>query len=342
MRFMKKLTMKDIAKEAGVSKATVSRVINHTKPVSAEIRQKVEKVINEYNYKPSSVARSLARSETHVIGLIIPDISNAFYSELVEGISHTAHSKGYNVFLCNTFRDHDLEIEFLNLLEEKQVDAIILTTFHTTKEQKDFIKKFHKPVVTVNRLFTGKDLPRVPNIDIDNFEAAKDAVEYLVETGHKRIGVVRAEQQDQTCIDRLEAYKCVLKKHNMPIDDHLIVGYDFHFESGYEGMMDILENHEHPDAMFCLSDELATGAIRAIFDYGLKVPEDISVVGFDDIPLASRFMPAITTISQPIFEMGKAATDTIYKMLTDEDTKEIKNTVLHHEMIIRESTKKRN
>jgi LacI family transcriptional regulator len=334
--------MKDIAKKAGVSKATVSRVINKTKPVSKAVREKVEKVINEYNYKPSSVARSLAKSETKVIGLIIPDISNTFYSVLVEGISHTAHSKGYNVFLCNTFRDHDLEIEFLYLLEEKEVDAIILTTFHTTKEQKEFIRNFHKPVVTVNREFIGKGLPKVPNIDIDNFQAAYDAVSYLVNTGHKKIGIIRAEQQDQTCIDRLNAYKQVLVDHNMPVDESYIVGYDFHFESGYEGMMEILENEEQPDAMFCISDELATGAIRAIKDYGLRVPEDISVIGFDDIPLAKRFIPSISTVRQPIFEMGKVATDTIIKMIKGTFKKEaIEDTILSYELITRESTMSR-
>jgi len=334
--------MKDIAKKAGVSKATVSRVINKTKPVSREVREKVEKVIDEFNYRPSSVARSLAKSETKVIGLIIPDISNAFYSVLVEGISHTAHSRGYNVFLCNTFRDHDLEIEFLNLLEEKEVDAIILTTFHTTKEQKEFIRKFHKPVVTVNREFLGKKLPKVPNIDIDNFKAAYDAVSHLVATGHKKIGIVRAEQQDQTCIDRLNAYKQVLIDHNMPVKDGYIVGYDFHFESGYEGMMEILENEEQPDAMFCISDELATGAIRAINDFGLRVPEDISVIGFDDIPLAKRFIPSISTVSQRILEMGKAATDTIIKLITGEVKREnIEDIVLNYELIMRESTMSR-
>lgn len=339
---MKKLTMKDIAKKAGVSKATVSRVINKTKPVSREVREKVQQVIEEYNYKPSSVARSLARNETKVIGLIIPDISNAFYSVLVEGISHTAHSRGYNVFLCNTFRDHDLEIEFLNLLEEKEVDAIILTTFHTTKEQKDFIRKFHKPVVTVNREFIGKKLPRVPNIDIDNFKAAYDAVSYLIETGHKKIGIIRAEQQDQTCIDRLNAYKQVLMDYKMPINEGYIVGYDFHFESGYEGMMEILKNEEQPDAMFCISDELATGAIRAINDFGLRVPEDISVIGFDDIPLAKRFIPSISTVSQPIFEMGKAATDTIIKMIKGEVKREsIEDIILDYQLITRESTMSR-
>lgn len=339
---MKKLTMKDIAKKAGVSKATVSRVINKTKPVSREVREKVEMVINEYNYKPSSVARSLAKSETKVIGLIIPDISNAFYSVLVEGISHTAHNKGYNVFLCNTFRDHDLEIEFLNLLEEKEVDAIILTTFHTTEEQKDFIRKFRKPVVTVNREFIGKNLPKVPNIDIDNYQAAYDAVTYLIKTGHKKIGILRAEQQDQTCIDRLNAYRQVLIDNNIAVNENYIVGYDFHFKSGYDGMMKVLKNEEQPDAMFCISDELAIGAIRAINDFGLKVPEDISVIGFDDIPLAKRFIPSITTVSQPIFEMGKTATDTIIKMLTGECKREnIEDIILNYQLVTRESTMNR-
>lgn len=330
--------MKDIAKEAGVSKATVSRVINNTKPVSKEIRDKVQKVIDKNNYRPSSLARSLAKKETKVIGLIIPDLSNIFYSELVEGISSTAHKYGYNVFLCNSFKNHDLEIEFLELLEEKEVDAIILTTFHTTDRQKEFIKKFNKPIVTINRKFEGKDLPNVPNIDIDNFQAAYDAVEYLVKTGNKSIGIIRAEKKDKTCIDRFEGYKKVLEDYNIPINEKFIVGSDFHFESSYNSMSQILKEDEKPDAMFCLSDEIATGAIRAIIDNGLKVPEDIAIIGFDDIPLAKRFIPSISTISQPIFEMGKRAMDTTYKMIINDSPDDIGDTILDYELVIRDST----
>ena len=336
---VKKITMKDIAEKANVSKATVSRVINRTDPVSQEVREKVEKIIDAYNYKPSSVARSLARSETKVIGLIIPDIANAFYSVLVEGIAGTAHDQGYNVFLCNTFRDHALEIEFLNLLEEKEVDAIILTTFYSSKEQKEFISNFQKPIVTINRKFTREDLRIVPNIDIDNFQGAYDAVSYLVNTGHKKIGILRAEDEDQTCIDRVTAYKAALKDNNLPVKEGYIAGYDFHFESGYEGMMKILTTEEQPDAMFCISDEIATGAIHAINDFGLKVPDDISIIGFDDIPLAKRYLPSITTVKQPIFEMGKAATETLIKLISGKISKSaVEDIVLEQELVIRGTT----
>lgn len=336
---VKKITMKDIAEKANVSKATVSRVINRTDPVSQEVREKVEKIIDEYNYKPSSVARSLARNETKVIGLIIPDIANAFYSVLVEGIAGTAHDRGYNVFLCNTFRDHNLEIEFLNLLEEKEVDAIILTTFYSSEKQKAFISNYQKPIVTVNRKFTREDSTIVPNIDIDNFQGAYDAVSYLINTGHKKIGIIRAADEDRTCIDRVEAYKKALKDNNLPIKEEYIVGYDFHFESGYEGMMKILTNEEQPDAMFCISDEIATGAIHAVNDYGLKVPDDISIIGFDDIPLAKRYLPSITTVKQPIFEMGKAATEILINLITGKVKKNaVEDIVLEHELITRNST----
>ncbi len=339
MILVKKMTMKDIAEKANVSKATVSRVINDTVPVSQEVREKVEKIINEYNYKPSSVARSLARNETKVIGLIIPDIANAFYSVLVEGIAGTAHAQGYNVFLCNTFRDHALEIEFLNLLEEKEVDAIILTTFHNSKKQKEFISNYEKPMVTVNRKFTREDLTIVPNIDINNFQGAYDAVSYLINTGHKKIGILRAEDEDRTCIDRVKAYKKALKDYDLPIKQEYIVGYDFHFESGYEGMMKILMNEEQPDAMFCISDEIATGAIHAINDFGLKVPDDISIIGFDDIPLAKRYLPSITTVKQPIFEMGQAATETLINLITGKVKKsEVADIILAHELVIRDTT----
>jgi LacI family transcriptional regulator len=331
--------MKDIAKKAGVSKATVSRVINNTKPVSKEIREKVEAIIEETGYTPSSVARSLAKRETFIIGLIIPDLTNDFYSELVRGISDAARKHGYQVILCNTFRDHEREIDFLNLLKEKQVDAIIFTTFHVTKEQIDFFKNFNKPVVTVNREFTHKNLPVIPNIDINNYKASYEAVSYLIRTGHEKIGIIRAEKHDKTCIHRYEAYRQALEDHEMAYDPDLVVGEDFHFESGYYGMKKILEKGKVPDAMFCLSDELATGAIKAIYDFGLKCPEDISVIGFDGIPLSMRFIPSISTVSQPIFDMGSTAMETVYKMINDEPvTQEI---LLNYKLVIRDSTKDR-
>ncbi|MEA1975223.1 MAG: LacI family DNA-binding transcriptional regulator [Bacillota bacterium] len=339
---MKKITMKDIAEKAGVSKATVSRVINKTKPVSLEVKERVEKIIEENNYKPSAVARSLANRETKVIGLIIPDLSNAFYAELVRGISRTAHSKGYNVFLCNTFKDQELEMEFLELLDEKEVDAIILTTFHTTEVQKDFIKKFKKPVVTVNRNFEGENLPIVSNIDIDNYKASYEAVKYLIDINHKKIGVIRAEKEDETCVERLEGYKDALRDNQIECDKKYIIESDFHFKSAYSGMMKILKYDEVPDAMFCFSDELAMGAIRAIIDFGLNVPNDISIIGFDDIPMAKRFIPSITTIKQPIFKMGKVAMETLYGMIIDKEKISEKNIILDYELVIRDSTIIRN
>ncbi len=330
--------MKDIAREAGVSKATVSRVINNTNPVSEEVRKKVEKIIKKNNYIPSSIARSLSKKETKVIGLIIPDLSNSFYSELVRGISRTAHNNGYNVFLCNTFKETKLEMEFLNLLEEKEVDAIILTTFHTTEAQKDFIRRYKKPIVTVNRIFEGEGMPFVPNIDIDNYKASYEAVDYLIKSGHKKIGVIRADKDDNTCIDRLRGYKQVLNDNLMIADESYIIDSDFHFQAAYDGMMKILKNKNRPDAMFCFSDELATGAIKAIIDSGLKVPEDISIVGFDDIPLAKRFIPSITTVKQPIFDMGKVAMETVCNMIIKKDDDRIANVTLNHEFVVRNST----
>lgn len=337
---MMKITMKDIAEMAGVSKSTVSRVINNTKPVSAEIRKRVEKVIEETNYKPSSVARSLAKKETHIIGLIIPDLANDFYTELVRGISEAAHEHGYNVFLCNTFRDHELELDFLEILKEKEVDAIIFTTFHITEEQKEFMRTYKKPIVTVNREFDDESLPLIPNIDIDNYKASYEAVEYLINTGHKRIGIIRASEEDKTCIDRLEAYQKALHDHGLECTSDLIIGKDFHFTSAYDEMYNILNSKERPDAMFCISDELACAAIKACLDFGLRVPEDISIIGFDDIPLAKRYNPEITTVRQPIFDMGKVAMETVYDMITNKEEM-IKNIILQHELIIRESTKKR-
>ncbi|MTI69124.1 MAG: LacI family transcriptional regulator [Firmicutes bacterium] len=333
-----KTTIKDIAKLAGVSKASVSRVLNGSKPVSDDIKQRVLKVIEETGYKPSSIARSLVSKKTNLIGLLIPDISNPFYSELVKGMVEVANKHDYNILLLNSFHDPNKEIEFLEILKDKQVDGLIFMTDNFTKEHINFFKDYDKPTVTVNRKLKEYDFP---NVDIDNFKAGFDATKYLIELGHKRIAIIRAPLSDETAgVKRFEGYKKALEKYNIPFDENLVKEGDFKAKSGFISTEEFLKLDNPPTAIFTVNDEMACGVIKRVIKGKLKVPEDISVIGFDDIPIANNFIPSITTIKQPISEMGKKATKILYNMIKGENIVN-KDFLLPHKLVIRESTSKK-
>jgi LacI family transcriptional regulator len=334
---MKKVTINDIAKMAGVSKATVSRVINKSKYVSPEIYERVMKVIKETEYNPSSIARSLVSKETKIIGLLTPDISNPFYSELVKGMVEVANKYDYNILLCNSFFQTNKEAEFLKILSDKEVDGIIFMTNEITEKHKEFFRKYKKPVVTVNRKFWGFN---IPNVDIDNFKAAYDATEYLIKLNHKRIAIIRAPLDDETSgVTRFEGYRKALRDYEIPFDEGLVKEGNFKANTGYKAMEEFLKLDNPPTAVFCVNDEMACGAVRCIIEKGLRVPDDISVVGFDDIPLASLFIPSITTVSQPIYDMGVLAMELICRMIKGEQV-EVKTYILPHKLVVRQSTKK--
>ncbi|EOD00843.1 LacI family DNA-binding transcriptional regulator [Caldisalinibacter kiritimatiensis] len=334
---MKKITIKEIAEMAGVSKATVSRVLNDSKYVSPEIYSRVMKVIEETGYKPSFIARSLVNKKTKVVGLLIPDISNPFYSELVKGMVEVANKYDYNILLCNSFFNQKKEMDFLKLLWEKEVEGIIFMTHEITNKHRKFFEKYTRPTVTVNRKFWGFD---IPNVDIDNFLAGYDATEYLVKQNHHRIAIVRAPLSDETAgVERYEGYKKALEDYGIDFDEKLVKEGNFKADTGYKAMEDLLELDSPPTAVFCVNDEMACGVINCVVEKGLKVPEDISVVGFDDIPLASMFIPSITTIRQPIYDMGALSMELMYKMIKGEKV-ESKTYVLPHKLVVRQSTMK--
>lgn len=331
------VTIKEVAKLAGVSKATVSRVLNNTKPVSTEIKEKVMKVIEETGYKPSSLARSLVNKETHLIGVLIPDISNDFYSVLVKGMVHFIDDNNYNILLGNSFDEPKKELDYLELFQSKEVDGIIFMTRSLGEKHLEYVDRFNKPIITVNRKL---DRLGIPNIDIDNFKAAYDATKYLIDLNHKRIGIVRASLDDPTAgVERFEGYKKALEDNSIEFKEELVKESHFNPKEAKKVTEELLGLKEPPTAIFAVSDIMATGVIKAIVEKGLKVPENISVFGFDDIPLADNFIPSISTIRQPIYEMGEKAMDLLLRMISGEDITE-KTFVLDHQIVERQSTRK--
>ncbi|SDG75122.1 transcriptional regulator, LacI family [Thermoanaerobacter thermohydrosulfuricus] len=329
------VTIKDIAKLANVSITTVSRVINNkTEGVSEETRNRILQLVKELGYQPNAIARGLVTKKTKTVGLIIPDISNPFFPDIARGVEDSAHIYGYNVFLCNTDDNLEKESEYINALKEKYVDGIIFTSSSIPKHEHitDLIKS-GIPVVIMDRRIDSED---IYGVFLDNYEGGYIATKYLIDLGHKRIGCITGPLYISNAIERLEGYKRALVDNEIEVDNRLIFEGDYKINSGIIGAEKLLE-HE-VTAIFASNDLMAYGAYKAIRSYGYKIPDDISVVGFDDIQLSQILEPQLTTIRQPAYDMGLTAARMLIKLIEGKKmNKKIAN--FRPQLIIRQSTK---
>lgn len=330
------ITIKDVAKRAGVSISTVSRVINNSKPVSSDIRQRVMAVIEETGYVPNTVARSLVTKKSQIIGVIVPDMSNIFIGELLNGIEEVGKMYGYDILLCNSYGGADEELRYINLLQSKQVAGIIFVSWRIDDKHVQTIKNTGLPCVYISK--NAKDFD-VYSVGIDYYKAAYDMTNYLLARGHKSIAFLRSRfEYTNEESDRFNAFKNALAEHGLEMDYDMVKAGHITSEAGYNMMCEILDSGSLPDAVFTTNDEIAAGAINCILDRGLRVPEDISVAGFDDTRVAMLVRPTITTIRQPIYDIGAVSIRMIIKMIKKEavDTKVVD---LPYELVERKSVK---
>lgn len=328
------VTIKDIAVEAGVSVSTVSRILNNKPDVSAKTRQNVKQVIDKLNYNPNNIARGLVLRKTYTIGLIIPDISNPFFPEVARGVEDNAKEFGYSVIFCNTDNDKQREKEAIKLLRSKQVDGIILSLSVSNKNRLDKLSEEGFPTVQIDRKVPGSSLPAVT---IDNVLSAYNATKHLVGSGHSRLAHITGNLETTTGCDRLEGFQQVLRAYNLPQRKVWIREGDYSKKSGYEQMKYMLSQQERPTAVFAANDLMAIGAYAAAFDSGLRIPEDISIVGHDDIDVSSIIRPELTTISQPKYELGQKAFEVLLNVIEGSNNEQ--DTVLPTELILRKSVK---
>ncbi|MCF8000619.1 MAG: LacI family transcriptional regulator [Halanaerobiales bacterium] len=329
------LTMKDIAERAGVSVATVSRVLNNTKPVSSELKKKVLDIVKETGYKPNALARSLIKQRTGTIGVIIPDMDNETFADLIKGIELITDRNDHVILVTNTMGEVKKELEMFNLFEEKRLDGIIFSGVSLTEKHIDFFEKYKIPTVLVGQTFNKLDFP---SVTIDNFQASFDITEYLIELGHQNIGMIRGPLYDiQAGKERLLGYKTALRENDYPVNNDFIIEGDFTITSGYKAMEEIWSNELKPTAIFSASDKMAIGALNYCLDHGLKVPEDVSIAGFDDMELATAVRPALTTIHQDQVEKGIKTADILLDLIEKEE-KESYNIQLPYSLIERDST----
>ncbi len=323
----------DVAKRANVSIATVSRVVNPGRhKVNPETAEKVRAAVKELDYRPNALARALQMKKTMTIGVIIPDISNHYYAEIVRGIQGVADRAGYNIILQNTDRDPDQIVKSIYLLREKIVDGIIFSGGTINGyEPLSALKELRERVVVIGR----HDVD-FPAIMVDNIAGATLAVEHLIEMGHSRIGLIGWSEKSTTAKDRLSGYKNALAQNSCPYDQSLICQGSLTPESGYNQAKILLSQENRPTAIFAGNDQMAFGAIYAAIEMGLRVPEDIGVIGFDNIPLSSFFVPPLSTIAVPMSALGSDSMETLMGLIAGEQVSRMK---LHQtKLIVRKST----
>jgi LacI family transcriptional regulator len=326
-------TIKEVAELAGVSSATVSHVINGTRFVSEAVREQVLQAMNSLNYQPNALARSLRSGHTHTLGLILPDSANPFFAEMGHSIEMAAFEAGYSVIFCNTENDIERESFYLDVLTKKQVDGII---FVSTGENKESLKKLIElkiPTVVLDRDLAGMQMDFV---QADNLQGGYLATRYLISLGHKRIGCIAGSPKVAAGSQRMTGYQKACEEFSIPVDGNLVAYGEFNPVSGWELGLRMLSQKDRPTAIFVSNDMMAIGVLRAAAELSISVPNDLAIVGFDDIELASYTIPPLTTIKQPKVEMGKATLDLILRRISDE-LAEPKRIVLPVSLVIRSS-----
>lgn len=329
-------SIKDVAREAGVSIATVSRVLNDIDVVNEDTKKKVKDAIKKLSYRPNIVARSLKTQKSSTIGIIIPDISNQFYPEIVRGCEDVANIYNYNIMLCNADLDVDKEMEALRILKEKMIDGVIYMSNSIEQNIISLIKELEMPTVLVET--TDAD-GIFPSVSIDNVMAASDAVKYLINKGNKKIAYVGTTTEKVNALSkRYTGYKKGLTEMEINLDKDLVYFGGVKARDGYAGINTILDKKAEVDAVFCASDEIAMGVINALRDKGIKVPGDVDVMGFDDIYSASIFYPKLTTVSQPMYDMGSVSMRMLIKSINNLVVEE-KHFILPYRIVERDSCK---
>lgn len=325
-------TIRDVAREAGVSPSTVSRVLNGTAPVKEDKRRNVLLAISKLHYHPNGIARSLRRKKTNALGLVVPDITNPFFAEAAKGVEEIARMYNYIVILCNSENDPRRERTYLEVLKEKRVDGIILVTAGGRGLLAARILK-EIPIVVMDR-----SLPRlqVDTVVTDNVAGAYEAAKHLVTMGHRRIGIIAGPYSLAPARDRLEGYRKAFLEERIAWNPALVRQSSFTIMGGYEAMKELLNIRPRPTAVLASNDMMALGALRAIQEAHLRIPEDIAIIGYDDITVASLVNPQLTTVAQPTRAMGQMSVKMLLKRVHG-DSSPARVVTLKPTLIVRES-----
>ncbi|MBN2795552.1 MAG: LacI family DNA-binding transcriptional regulator [Clostridia bacterium] len=334
---MKTVNIKDIAKVAGVGVSTVSRVLNNQPDVKEETKKRVLQIIEELNYVPNNSARNLKRTKTNHIGIFVIGDFSTFFSEVIESLEKILSSNRYSVMLhFHQGMKNTIEAAIQFALEKKLVGLVFLGG-HLKKNEEGYLKQLKIPVIFASTVIEeGVDFELFSSVTIDNYKAAYEGVTYLLENGHRRIGMISAGYGDDSVAEaRFMAYRDALSDFKVTYDEKLVSGGNYTMASGYKAMEELLD--EKVTAVFAIADTMAIGAMKAITDHGLKVPEDISVLGFDGLELGKYMTPSLTSIEQPTRYMGDQAGQILLEILREEVPQHI---VLETKFVIGQTTQK--
>lgn len=329
-------TIRDVAKRAKVSVATVSHVMNDSRFVKPETKARVLAAISELNYRRDGIARSLRRSRTGTIGVVISDITNPFFSDLVKGIEQTVHDlkDKINVILCNTEEDIERELVYLHVLQEKRIDGLILAPAGGNAAYLTSLADRAFPLVFVDRAL---DNVAADSVLVDNIESSEKMVSLLIERGHKRIAVFAAELTANSIADRVVGYWRALESAAIPKRQGMVFSSPSSIEAAHEIAREFLITGPRPDAVFCTNNFMTLGLVRALHELGLECPADVAVASFDDFPWAESFRPQIAAVAQPSFDMGREAARMLDDRMTKKTTGRAIKMVIPSKIMIRES-----
>jgi len=329
-----KVTIVEVAAAAGVSFGTVSRVINNDIHVRPDTRQRVLDAMQNLNFVANRQARSLAGGKSHIVGVLVPDLGTGYIGEIIRGIDAELGMSGYDLMLYTTHRAATKEASYVANLAQDMVDGLLIVLPRNPADYTGTLASRKFPFVLIDHQGTGENCAAV---GASNWQGAYIATEHHIKLGHRRIGFITGWLDLGAAIDRLEGYKTALRTHHIPVDPQLIYEGTFLQLDGYTGACHLLDLADPPTLIFASNDVMAMAAMDAVRERGMHVPEDISILGFDDIPQASLMRPALTTVRQPLEQMGRVATQMLLDIIADPD--HIPNRIeLPTELILRDST----
>ena len=327
------MTIRDVAARAHVSPATVSRVLNGRTDVAVELRDRVLAAVSDLGYRPNGAARSLRTRATTVLGVVISDITNPFFTAMVRGVEDTAQEAGYSVVLANTDEDPAKERRYFEVAAAEQMAGVVLSPASTSHSRIDVLTERGIPTVTIDRRLRGV---QVDSVTVNNFRAAAEATAHLIEQGCRRIGVVAGPATTTTGARRLAGYRAALRDAGMPADPDLVVNADFRIDGGRAATEGLLRRNGI-DGLFVSNNLMTIGALEALGSVGRSVPDDLAVVGFDDIAWATALRPPLTVVTQPTYEIGRRAAELLLARVRGDDSPP-QHLVLPATLVVRESS----
>lgn len=332
------ITINDIAGRAGVSLATVSRVLNNSGYVSEATRKKVLDAIEELDYTPNGVARSLSKNEANTIGVMVPDITNSYFGEIIKGISEVAEAKDLNIIFFNTDDNIQKEIRALKLLRDQRVKGVIMTpAFGEDEFNSEYLNALENIGVPLVLAAASVKYAKLNGVFVDNIKGAFDAVNYLIKEGHTRIGIITGRLNSDPAFDRLNGYKKALAFNNIPINENYIFHGDYKLQTAYNITKEVLAMENGPTAMLVSSNMMTIGTIKAVYDEGKRIPEDLSVIGFDKLELLDVLGFGISYVDDSPVELGRAAANMLVEIAEAEEKKDVKEITISPSLVLKGS-----